>query len=193
MQLSDFRWYVVETKPREEAKAARDIGGRGYQPLFLHTTDWQGDGPAMSNLVKRPWLPRYIFAGLREDRHTAITGVPILRPVAEARGVSRIISPLPVPHRAMELLLENAEFPSGLVWTRKTARHFAGRPGHAVKLSDKSPYHGFIAAITNSDLRGRVTVELEVFGRKVPTQIGLEDVEQLFDQNGEPIDKCETV
>lgn len=188
-QLSDFKWYVVETKPREEQKAAIDIGKRGYQPLFLHTTDWRGDGPELSRLVKRSWLPRYIFAGLGPQHF--VGGVPVLRPVAEARGVSSIISPLPVPLRAMELLLGNAEFPSGLVWTRKTAHHFAGRPGHLVKLSDKSPYHGFLAAITNIDLRGQIVVEIETFGRKVPTHIGLEDVDELFDRNGEPIQKCE--
>jgi transcription antitermination factor NusG len=189
MQLEDFIWYVVETRPREEQKAALDIGFKGYQPLLLHTTDWKGDGPELSRLVKRPWITGYIFVGIKPEQF--IGGVPPLGKIAAARGVMRIVSPLRVPMRAMQVLLENAEFPSGLVWTRKTAHHFAGRPGHSVRLSDRSPYQGFVAAITNSDLRGRVTVELELFGRKVPTHIGLEDVEQLFDQNGNIIDKCE--
>lgn len=195
MKLAAYVWYAVMTNARAEQVAADDMEHLGYTPLFLHVSAQQGGNKRKSWLVKRPYLPRYVFVGLEPTTHF-VDGVPLLHKISSARGVSSLVrapggDPFPISTRAMELITAKAELPGGLVHTKKPLLNFPGAPGYSVRLSDKSAYQGLIAAIMHIDPRGEIRVEIESFGRKVPTRITLEDVGQLFDKDGNPVDKFE--
>jgi transcription antitermination factor NusG len=182
MLQPDVKWFVVMTEPRAEAAAARDLRRRGYKTLFLHTCEWVKASRTRSRLVKRPYLPGYIFVGLTPDQFEG--GKPLLHNASTAQGVSALVrapggQPLPVPHAAMELLTWNAD-PSGAIHDGKPKPKFAGKKGDLVRLGDTTPYFGFLAEIEQVDPTGKITILLEAFGRKVPTSIEPEDVAELI-------------
>jgi transcription antitermination factor NusG len=186
MLQSDLLWYVVMTEPRAEAAAARDLRRKGYKTLFLHTSEWVASGKRKSRLVKRPHLPRYIFIGLGPEKFE--NGVPMLHDVNNCVGVSSLVTgaggkPMPVPQDAMELITWDAD-PTGQIHDGRQKPGFGGKPGDLVRLGDTSPYFGFMAEIMRVDPSGKITILIETFGRKVPTTITENDVDELVPVDG---------
>lgn len=181
-------WYVVMTEPRAESVAAHDLRRKGYQALFLHTLVTIAARRRRKKIVKRPYLPGYIFVGLTPDKFDE-RGTPMLHDAGTAQGVSALVrapggKPLPVPHEAMDALTWNAD-PSGAIRDGKPKPKFTDNVGDLVRLSDTAgAYWGFLGEIQKVDPSGKITILIESFGRKVPTMIDPEDVGELIPTGG---------
>jgi transcription antitermination factor NusG len=188
----DISWYVVHTKPRAEALAARSLRELGYKAIYLHTTEIVPAGRTKSKIVKRSWLPGYVFVGLTPDRF--VRGVPMLHKARTAEGVSQLVLspggyPTAVPHQVMEELTFGAD-PYGEVYTKAPKHRFAGKSGYRVKLGEKAgAYQSFIGLVDEVDESGRCVILIEQFGRQVRTTITPEDVDELYDLEGQPIER----
>jgi transcription antitermination factor NusG len=192
MLPSDVRWYVIQTKPRAEALAARSLRELGYKAIYLHTTEIVPAGRTKSKIVKRSWLPGYVFVGLTPDHF--IAGVPMLHKARTAEGVSGLVVspggyPTAVPGPAMEELTFGAD-PYGEVYTKQPKHRFAGKPGHKVRLGEKAgAYQSFIGLVDEVDESGRCVILIDHFSRQVRTTITPEDVDELYDLEGQPIER----
>jgi transcription antitermination factor NusG len=188
----DIHWYVVQTKPRAEALAARSLRELGYKAIYLHTTDIVPAGRTKSKIVKRSWLPGYVFVGLTPAHYVA--GVPLLHRARTAEGVSQLVVspggyPTTVPHDVMEELTYGAD-PYGEVYIKGPKHRFAGKPGMTVKLGETAgAYQSFIGAVAEVDDSGRCVILIEQFGRQVRTTITPDDVDELYDHTGQPIER----
>lgn len=157
----DISWYVVQTKPRAEALAARSLRELGYKAIYLHTTEIVPAGRTRSKIVNRSWLPGYVFVGLTPAHF--VGGVPMLHKARTAEGVHKLVVspggyPTAVPIEAMEELTFGAD-PYGAVLTKAPKHRFAGKPGMKVKLGEKAgAYQSFIGAIAQVDESGRCVI-----------------------------------
>ncbi len=193
MNLADYQWFAVKTAPKREKIAAESVRRLGYRSIYLHVSEWI-EGQDETKLSVKPYLPSYIFVGLSPEHFSF--GRPITDKIRCSRGVLYVVSaepgrPLPIPQKAMQLITASAELPSGLVHTSQPVKRFAGRPGHTVRLGGNA-YRGFRAAILDIDSNNGITVELDTFGRKVPTRITVEDVDALYDAHGVMIERSES-
>ena len=188
----EISWYVVQTKPRTEALAARSLRELGYKAIYLHTTDIVPAGRTRSKIVKRSWLPGYVFVGLTPDHFVA--GVPMLHNARTAEGVSKLVIspggyPTTVPYDAMQELTFGAD-PYGEMPSKGPKHRFAGKPGFTVKLGETAgAYQSFIGSVAEVDETGSIVILIEQFGRKVRTSIRTEDVDELYDLEGQPIER----
>jgi len=147
-------WFVVHTKPRQEAVAQAQLERQGYPVYFprlclprLRRSRWSD--------VIEPLFPRYLFVGLE-------VGEQALAPIRSTRGVSTVLRfgdrYAEVPMALVDALRKRAD---------ESGMHVLADPGfhkgdrlHIIA----GPFHGFEAVFESAAGADRVRVLLEVLG-----------------------------
>jgi transcription antitermination factor NusG len=156
-------WFAVMTQPRAEAMAERHLRRQGFQTYYPHTCEWIGLGKSKSRLVKKPYLPRYLFVSVSEKQS--------LYDVNATPGVcSAVYAPggiaFPIPAVVMKELFHLAADGSGMILVAEEPKpKFPGEIGDLVRLAETSAFFGFVAEVCRIDENGKMVVALERFGR----------------------------
>jgi transcriptional antiterminator RfaH len=155
-KVAGDRWYVAQTQPRAESRAAAHLERQGYSvfcPRYRKTVRHARKAKS----VLGPLFPNYLF--LRFDpAHGA------WRTVNGTRGVVRLISqgetPQPLPCGVVEDLLARTQAGGVMDW----APTF--KIGQAVRIAE-GPFVDLVGKLELLDATGRVRVLLDLLGRSV--------------------------
>ena len=150
------RWYVVQARPHQEARAETQLARQGFTtflPTYLKTIRHG----RQFRTSRAPLFPRYLFVrfSVDHDRWRSVNGT---------FGVSRLVTagdqPLPVPTGAVEDLMA-AERQGAIV---------ALEEGASVRIAN-GPFAGFTGRLLRLDPGGRVRVLLSILGGDVPLMV----------------------
>jgi transcriptional antiterminator RfaH len=104
---ASLAWYVIHTKPRQEARALTNLMQQGYQ-CFLPMITLEKLSRGRVNLVAEPLFPRYLFISLDHGRHGQNWA-----PIRSTMGVSGLVtfgsSPAKMHPDLIQLLLLQQE------------------------------------------------------------------------------------
>jgi len=151
----DRRWYVVQTRPRQESRAGAHLGRQGFHvflPTCLRTVRRRGQ----FRTSEEPLFPRYLFTrfSVRLSRWRCINST---------LGVAKLITandrPLPVPDEVVDGLISDA-----LAGNATVERFAVGDP---IRLT-RGPFSGLTGQLAQLDTDGRVRVLLSIMGGEVP-------------------------
>jgi transcriptional antiterminator RfaH len=165
--MSDPRWYVVQTQPHSERKALSHLIRQGFEtylPQYLK----KRRHARKTEIVPAPLFPRYLFVLFDIATQS-------WRPIRSTIGVNQLVcqgeSPASVCHGVVEGL-RGREDESGFVRLINPLR-FAR--GDQVRVLDGvfSNWVGLFEGMTDEE---RVTVLLELLGRKVRVVMDLDSV-----------------
>jgi len=155
------RWYVVHTRPHQEARAETHLDRQGFKtfaPVFARTVRHGGRFRTSNASL----FPRYIFVqfDIALDRWRCVNGT---------LGVSRLIMaaevPLPVPIGAVE----------EMILSQGTGVAAPFEAGAAIRVAT-GPFSGFTGRLTHLDDGGRVKILLSILGGMVPFSIDAKDL-----------------
>lgn len=160
-------WYAVHTQPNGEVKAMQHLLRQGFD-VFLPKYLKRRSHARKIDWVPAPLFPRYLFVGMdiAENRWRAIHSTV---------GVSYLVcqgdSPVEVPDDVVSSL-----------WAREDAKgliDFAQispfKRGDKLQILDAA-FGDVIGEFENLDEQGRVTLLLDLMGRKVKLKTPLEKV-----------------
>jgi transcriptional antiterminator RfaH len=152
------RWYVAQTQPRAEAKAAVHLCRQGFS-IYLPRYLKRRRHARRTDLVKAPLFPGYIFVAMN------IT-VQRWRAVQSTVGISRLVcngdSPAAVADCVIESL-KRREDGSGFV---KLERRSQFNPGDKVRILDGA-FGNCLGLFEGTPDRERVAILLDLLGRSV--------------------------
>ena len=155
------RWYLVYSKPRQEAVAGRNLERQGYTiylPLVRQVR--RREGKRVS--VVTPMFPRYLF--IRLNRETDNWG-----PIRSTLGVVSVVRfgqvPAAVPDDLVELLQKREDEKGIQVLPAEQYR-----PGAKIRITDGG-FAGYEAVFLARSGRDRVTVLLKVLGRNTRASV----------------------
>ena len=158
------RWYVVQTRPRDEATALFHLtrqGFEGYLPRFLK----RRRHARKVDIAPVPLFPGYLFV-------TLDLGVARWRSIQGTVGVSRLVchgdTPAPVPDGIVEDI-KGREDPAGWVALHPQT---ALREGQEVEISG-GPLAELRGVFEGLDSKERVVVLLSLLGREVRARVPL--------------------
>lgn len=174
------QWFVVQSEPQRERAVAGALVGRGFE-CYLPMRKRKGCvvRGRLHREVEAAMLPGYLFAsfnpaadGWKDISHTAgvidVLGYDIELPsgVIERR-------PVPVPTRDMYRIRDKeAEYASGARVLRIDDRPLA--LGALVQIGEGA-FVGFLGRVIELLFgRERVKVEIDLFGRPTPLELGVE-------------------
>lgn len=172
--LSLRKWHIVQVKPQQESSVCddlEDLGMAAYCPreprsmrvhICRHRTVW------------RPMFPGYLFAGFDPDGK-------LWDDIRYIDGAVRLFMinfrPVPVGGREMDRIREcEAE--------RALGRGFKLpplplKPDTVVRITD-GPFMGFFGVVLSVNQKSRrVNVEIDIFGRKTPTEFNGDQLETV--------------
>lgn len=96
---SQAAWYVIQTKPKKEEEAFRNLSMLGIECLLPKTLDYK-ICHGHSIFVEKPFFPSYLFAKLALSRH--------YYKVKWTKGVARFVGhsnrPIPVTQEIIEII-----------------------------------------------------------------------------------------
>jgi transcriptional antiterminator RfaH len=165
---TNARWYVVHTHAREEFRALDHLRRQNYV-AYLPRYAKKIRHARRTTLVARPFFPRYLFISL----DLAVQG---WRAVRSTCGVSDIVcfgdQPAALPDGFVEYL-KSREDASGCI---SLAQHYRPRTGERV-LVRKGPFSRLLGYCETVSDNERVTVLLDLLGRKVRVLLDVEMVE----------------
>ena len=147
-------WFVVHTKPRQEAVAQAQLARQGY-PVYVPRLRLPRLRRSRWSDVIEPLFPRYLFVGLE-------VGEQPLAPIRSTRGVSTVLRfgdrYAEVPMALIDALRDRAD-ESGLHVLADRGFHKGDRL-HIIA----GPFQGFEAVFESAAGADRVRVLLEVLG-----------------------------
>lgn len=151
------KWYAVQTKPRQERAAERNLQQQGYSiysPKVLLRKRKRGKWAK----VVEPLFPRYLFIQVDPDQRS-------LAPVRSTVGVAGLVRfgqlLQPVPD-AVITFLQQSENPE----THQVhADEWPHQPGDAVAIT-QGPFAGLTAIFESASGEERAVLLLEILGRQ---------------------------
>ena len=154
-------WYVVHTKPRQEARALENLQNQGFN-CFLPTLQVQKLRNQKVQTVTEPMFSRYLFIQL--DDQTQNWG-----PIRSTLGVSKLVSfgpqPAKVPPEFIEFLKEAP--------TETLERMFA--PGDSVQVAS-GPLQGLEGKYLAHDGETRAFVLVDLLGQPQKLRITVDSL-----------------
>lgn len=162
-------WYVVHTQPNSERRAVRELEAQGFEvflPRYLKTRRHA----RRIDTVMAPLFPGYLFVAFdaARARWQSINGTI---------GVHRLVmagdGPAPVSPGVVEALSMRADA-DGIVALAPRAAFHAGEIVRVVGSSFDQCL-GLVEGVSEAD---RVTILLDLLGRKVRVHLGTLDVER---------------
>lgn len=152
-----MHWYLVHTKPRQEACALQDLEQQGYDcylPLLASEKLIKG---AVSKLAE-PLFPRYLF--IRLDTGDSAKS---WSPIRSTRGVSKLVSFGNQPAKVSDELVD-------LIRARETSGEIAEKrlfnPGESIRVVD-GPFAGIEGIFQSIDGTQRVMILIELMSKPV--------------------------
>mgnify|MGYP003347629671 CR=1 FL=1 len=150
-------WYVVHTKPKQEARALENLQNQGYV-CFLPMMQVQKLRRQKVQWVTEPMFSRYLFIQL--DDQTQNWG-----PIRSTLGVSKLVyfgsQPAKVDPQLIDLLQSREEaLPAETIF----------QPGDAVVIT-AGPFAGIEAVYQTSDPERRSMILLEILSKRVTMRI----------------------
>jgi transcriptional antiterminator RfaH len=160
-------WYVAQTHPRSENKAARHLERQGFE-VYLPQYLKRRCHARKVDVVPAPLFPQYVFVAIELSTQR-------WRAVSSTVGVTRLIChgqfPVQVPCDVIADLRrrQNAE---GFVEQRRVSF----RPGEKVHVRDGA-FSGFLGVFESMNDSERVAVLLDLLGRKVRAVMSADVIE----------------
>ena len=156
-----MNWYLLFTKPRQEAVALVNLERQGYH---CYLPQWQVEKRRGRKVVPavEPLFPRYLFVEL-DTGPSGLSWAPIRSTV----GVSSLVRFGTQPAKAPEGLID-ALREMEAAHARRASEPFA--PGETV-LVREGPFAGLQAIYQSRDADQRITVLLEVMSRPVKLKL----------------------
>lgn len=163
-ETNNTAWYVVHTKPRQEARALENLKNQGFN-CFLPTMQVQKVRNQRVQIVTEPMFSRYLFIEL--DDHTQNWA-----PIRSTLGVCKLVSfgpqPAKVPSEFIALLKEAP--PETL------ARMFA--PGDGVFVTS-GPLQGLEGKYIAHDGEARAFVLVDLLGQPQKLRMTVESLSDV--------------
>jgi transcriptional antiterminator RfaH len=156
--ISGARWYVVQTHPRGEQKAAAHLCRQNFE-VYLPQYIKKRRHARRFDTVAAPLFPRYLFVAVDMAAQR-------WRSIQSTIGVVRLVcngeAPAPVAATVLAALKER-EDERGFIRLEPRPRP---RPGDPIRVLDGAfaDHLGLYEGMTDSE---RVTILLELLGRKV--------------------------
>lgn len=165
---STAAWYVIQTKPKKETEACRNLSGLGYQCLLPRMLDYQTvNGRAVQ--VERPLFPNYLFVKLILARHYYL--------VKWTKGIARFVGwgdrPAPLANEIVETIRSRMD-------ERGSVRMGLDvKPDEAVRIKS-GPLKDFIGIFERKiSAQNRIRVLLQAVGSQVNVNISESLVERI--------------
>ncbi len=159
-------WYVAQTHPRAEAKAAEHLTRQGFGVYLPHFRKKRRHARRI-DVVKAPLFPRYLFVSIDVATQRWLS-------IQSTVGVARLIchgeAPAPVQRGIIETLRQR-EDDDGFI----TLPPRLFKPGEELRVLDGAftGTFGLFEGMTDSE---RVTILLDLLGRKVRVTLDAESV-----------------
>jgi transcriptional antiterminator RfaH len=154
-------WYVIHTKPRQEARALTNLIQQGYQ-CFLPMISLEKLSRGRVSLVEEPLFPRYLFICLDQGRNGQKWA-----PIRSTIGVSSLVtfgsSPAKMHPDLIDVLLQQQE---ALSDTPERLFHNGER-----LLIGSGAFAGLEAVYQMASGDNRAMVLIELMGKLAPMQI----------------------
>lgn len=152
-----MHWYLVHTKPHQEACALQNLNQQGYDcylPLLSSEKLLRGQ----ISKASEPLFPRYLFIRL-DTGHLAKSWTPI----RSTRGVSKLVSFGNQPAKMADELME-------LIRARESSGDIEGKrlfkPGEAIRVVD-GPFAGVEGIFQSLEGTQRVMILIELMSKPV--------------------------
>ena len=163
------RWYVVNTKPNAESRAAQHLVRQGYD-VYMPRLLRSRKHARKVDFVVRPLFPRYLFVrlDLACDRWHA---------VQSTFGVQSLVLAGEKPaeiHEAIIAEIKQREGDDGYIRMEPPALH----KGSKVRLLD-GVFHGSEGVFDQATDKHRVAILLRLMGREVLTLVSDDRIEAL--------------
>lgn len=163
-------WLAVFTTVNAEELAAEELRLQGYAVFYPqvqvhHRKKRPGVDAYVTEIVPKPYFPRYIFCGRRTGQDAGIM------PINETRGVQGVVcfgeGPVRIPHKVIDEMMLKAD--SDGIMARIDERNKLARklflPETRVRVGS-GPFSGLIGFIISDNLKS-ARVWLEQFDREV--------------------------
>jgi transcriptional antiterminator RfaH len=155
-----LNWYLVYSKPRQEACALENLERQGFE-CFLPLIAVEKIRRKLLVVVQEPLFPRYLFIRLDASQEGRSWN-----PIRSTTGVSRLVSFGQVPAKVEDLLVDTIRASVSGEGVRQ--RHF--EPGEVVRIND-GPFAGLEAVYQMPDGEARVMVLIDILSKKVGLSI----------------------
>lgn len=159
--VDDYRWYLVQCKPRQEARAQLNLRNQGFT-CFTPMQDVQRLRHGKKTLVTEALFPGYLFVNLcrlNDNWHS----------IRSTRGVTSLVrfgresEPLPVPDVLIEHIRQRLN-------RQPASELFA--PGSKVRLID-GPFKDLEAVFSKTDGEERAIILLNILQREQRLKVPL--------------------
>ncbi len=154
-------WYLVHTKPRQEAIALQNLEQQGYD-CYLPILPTEKLQRGTLGLVKAPLFPRYLFIQLGNE----LAGKS-WAPIRSTKGVSRLVCFGSEPAKVDDRLVERLKYHERLL---QPQRLFA--PGERVFLTEGA-FANIEGVYQMADGESRVMVLIELMAKPVHMSVPL--------------------
>ncbi len=163
--MSDYRWYVVQSKPGQAEKAAQELRNQGFE-VFLPLVKVEKLKRGKRVEQEEPLFPGYLFIELSEVASN-------WRPIRSTRGVARVITfgnqPAVVPDDVVEQLRDSLKLQAEM----RTLE-----PNQPVRITE-GPFANLNAVFTEYDGEKRAFLLLELLGQWQRLSIPLDALKKL--------------
>lgn len=166
MSSGTQRWYVVQTQPNAEIKALIHLGRQGFA-TFLPRYLKRRRHARRVETVAAPLFPRYLFVTIDMSRQR-------WRSIYSTVGVARLVSSGDTPTAVADeviALLKQREDPAGFVKLERPRF----RVGEKIRVVD-GVFTDCLGLYEGMSDRDRVTILLDLLGRKVRVSVDAEGV-----------------
>jgi len=157
---TQLTWYLLHTKPRQEAKALLNLEQQGY-PCYLPLISVEKLRRGKVKHVSEPLFPRYLFIQLDSSADGKSWG-----PIRSTIGVNTLVQFGGQPAKVNDKIIEQLQ---AYQEARPTSTLFI--PGETVRITD-GPFAGLDAIYQCNNAEQRSLVLLELLHKQVPMQIG---------------------
>lgn len=152
-----MHWYLVHTKPRQEACALQHLEQQGYDCYLPLLASEKIIKDAVTKFAE-PLFPRYLF--IRLDNNNSAKS---WSPIRSTRGVSKLVSFGNQPARVSDELVD-------LICARETSGEIAERrlfnPGESIRVVD-GPFSGIEGIFQSIDGAQRVMILIELMSKPI--------------------------
>ena len=156
------RWYVVNTKAKDEHRAALNLRRQGFD-VYLPCYSKRRSHARRTDYVRAPLFPKYVFVNLNLDNSRWAS-------INSTRGVHHLITfgnlPTPVPPGIVEEI-RNREDEGGMV---SLNRQFNIKKGEKVTVVSGA-FCNQTGIFECQDDEDRIVVLLELLGREVKVSL----------------------
>jgi len=165
---STAAWYVIQTKPKKEIEACRNLCGRGYQCFFPKMLDSRTVN-GRSVQIEKPLFPNYLFVKLILARH--------YYQAKWTKGLARFVGWGDIPASIADEIVETIR--SRMDEGGRVRMELDVKPGEQVRIKS-GPLKDFIGIFERKvSARDRIRVLLQVVGSQVSVNLPETLVERI--------------